>query len=136
MSIRLRKAVMLDSENLLRWKNDPTMRKFSIVSHDEINPVDHMKWLEKHLDEILIIEDNDNAYGDIRLEGDMVAIKLAPEHRGKGIGSWAIREIQKSREYLTALIVDGNVPSMNLFVGCGFEVVGRNENYSILEWRK
>lgn len=136
MSIRLRKAMMLDAENLLRWKNDPTMRKFSIVSHDEIRPEDHIKWLEKHLDEIYIIEDNDNVYGDIRIEGDGIAIKLAPEHRGKGIGTWAIHEAQKMKDYLIAFIVDGNAPSMNLFVGCGFTIVSRNENYSILEWRK
>ena len=135
--IKLRRATMEDATNLLEWKNDPTMRKFSIVTHDEIKMADHLKWLEKHLDEIFIIEDGGIPLGDIRLEGDTIAIKLSPESRGRGVGRAAIVLAQEMRTEMTAHIVNGNVPSMRLFLGTGFKIVDYCEDgYYILRWNK
>ena len=134
-SIRLRKATMEDADNLLKWKNDDTMRKFSIVTQDKIEMKDHIKWLRKHLDEIYIIGDD---YGDIRFEGDEIAIKIDKKWRGKGIGYDAIRIAKEMRDVIIAKVVDGNVASMRLFTGAGFKITGHEiENgigYYILKY--
>ena len=137
MCIKLRPATMDDARVLLNWKNDPVMRKFSIETHDEIKMEDHLKWLEKHLNEIYIICSHRDTYGDIRLEGNVIAIKLDPDSRGKGIGKKAIGLAQGIRDELVAYIVNGNVPSMRLFLGAGFKVTDYNEDgYYILTWKR
>jgi len=109
----VRKATMADAENLLKWKNDPIMRKYSIVTHKKIKMADHLKWLRKHLDEIYIIGED---FGDVRVSDGEIAIKLAPEHRGKGYGLQALQAMDRRYKGLTAKIVDGNVASMRLFI--------------------
>lgn len=104
---------MADAENLLKWKNDPTMRKYSIVTHEKIKMADHLKWLKKNLKGIYIIGDN---FGDVRVSGKEVAIKLAPEHRGKGYALEALRAMDRRYKGLTAKIVDGNIASFRLFI--------------------
>lgn len=130
-SISLRPATMDDAKNLLSWKNDPVMRQFSIVTHDEIKWEDHLKWLEKNLGKTYIITDGITDYGDMRIDDGEVAIKLDPQYRGQGIGYKALR-IAAVRP-LKAKIVDGNVASMHLFIKCGFNVVDHKDNYYILE---
>jgi len=58
--------------------------------------------------------------GDFRLDGDYVAIKLDSKFRGKGYGMEIINMVK--RVGMLAKIVDGNVPSMRLFIKCGFNV--------------
>jgi len=135
MSIRLRPAIWLDGDMLLDWKNDPVMRRFSIVTRRKIRRRNHFKWLANHIHEIYIIEnENGVAVGDIRLEGDSIAIKIDPRFRGLGFGGMAIKLAQKERDHLVAHIVDGNVASMRLFLGNGFKVVDHEKNCYILEW--
>jgi RimJ/RimL family protein N-acetyltransferase len=132
-SIKLRPATMEDSDKLLEWKNDPVMRKFSIVTGDIIKKEDHIKWLRKHLDEIYIIE-GDDLYGDIRFEGDEIAIKLDPKFRGQGIGRQALEIAKLMKDTIIAKIVDGNVASMALFTRSGFKVIDHQDNYYILKY--
>ena len=127
---------MDDAQALLNWKNDPVMRRFSIATHDEIKMEDHLKWLEKHLDEIYIICDHRDTYGDVRLEGNGIAIKIDPHFRGMGIGTKAIKLAQDMRDELIAFIVNGNVPSMRLFLGAGFKITGYRNGYYILMWNR
>ncbi len=118
--VHIRAATMQDADNLLKWKNDPTMRKYSIVTHEKIKKADHLKWLAKNLKGIYIIGDN---YGDVRVSGNEVAIKLAPEHRGKGYGLDALRAMDARYDNLIAKIVDGNISSMRLFIKAKYRPV-------------
>ena len=137
MCIELRPATMDDALVLFHWKNDPVMRRFSIVTHDEIKWEDHIQWLKKHLHEIFIICSHRDTYGDVRLEGNVIAIKLDPDSRGRGIGREAIGLAQDMRDELVAYIVNGNVPSMRLFLGAGFKITDYNEEgYYILTWKR
>ncbi len=125
--MRLRPATMVDAEFLLKLKNDPVMRKFAVVTHKKILKKDHLKWLSTHLDEIQIIGDR---IGMFRIADGEVSINLAPEHRGKGIG---LKVISKCPKGLWAKIVNGNVPSMKVFLEAGFKVVDYKENYYVLK---
>lgn len=127
---------MDDALILLEWKNDPTMRKFSIQTHEEIKLEDHLKWLEKHLSEIYIICSHRDTYGDIRFEGDEIAIKLDPKFRGMGIGKRALTLATMRRKHLIAKIVNGNIASMNLFISCGFKFKAYEEGYYVLEYNR
>lgn len=117
----VRAATMADAENLLKWKNDPTMRKYSIVTNKKIAMKDHLKWLAKHLHEIFIIGED---FGDVRVSDGEIAIKIAPEHRGKGYGIQALQAMDRRYRGLIAKIVDGNVASMRLFIKNKYSPIG------------
>lgn len=134
--IKLRQATLADAQDLLKWKNDPLMRDFSIVSSKVIKETDHLKWLDKHIQDILIITYNGENCGDIRFDGNEVAIKLDEKFRGMGIAKKALLKALKGKENIIAKIVDGNVASMRLFQSCGFKVIDHqfnNKGYYILK---
>lgn len=119
--MKLRPAIMEDAKFLFDLKNDPVVREYSIVTHNKIKWKDHLQWLKKHLHEIQIIESDWDykPYGDIRIEGNEIAIKLDSEHRGKGIGYWLLAPLVKKG--MTAKIVNENISSIRLFIKLGFK---------------
>lgn len=125
MSIKLRPATKDDAENLLKWKNDETMRKYTIADNAIISMKDHMKWLKGHIDRIYIIEDKatGEAMGDIRFEEDEMAIKVDPAHRGKGVALETLEVAKFMFDTLIGNVANGNVASMRLFVRAGFKIV-------------
>lgn len=132
--ITLRQATMGDAEFLLEMKNDPVMRKFSIVTHDKIKMTDHLRWLKDNVQYTYIIEYSGDACGDIRVKDKEVAIKIHEAFRGMGISTEVLMNVVEKYDYLLAKIVDGNVPSMRLFQKCGFKVVDHKDNYYILTY--
>ena len=121
--MKLRQAKITDAKFLFDLKNDKDVRKWSIASKDKIKWDNHLEWLNKHLHEIFIITNDKKPVGDIRLEEDEIAIKIAKKARGNGYADIAIKIVCKLCRILTAKIVDGNVPSMRLFIKNDFKVV-------------
>ena len=134
-SISTRPATIEDAKFLLDLKNDPDVRKFSIVTTKKIKYKDHLRWLEEHLKYIEIIELGGIPVGDVRLEpfngGREVAIKLLKDYRGQGVGKVVLGPLEGR---LYAKVTDGNIPSMNLFYSSGFKATAhyRKERYWIL----
>ena len=122
MSIQLKRARDHNIKELLKWKNDPVMRQFSIETQKEIEMEDHIKWFRRNKQNIYIIYD-DIDYGDVRFDGDEVAIKVDPRFRGMGIGKKALELAKEMRDMMIAKIVDGNVASMRLFLSVGFKII-------------
>lgn len=129
--LKLRPATMEDSDFLLWLKNDPVMRKFAVVSHNKIKKADHLKWLGKNLHTIQIIQQGTEQLGMFRITDDKeVSINLSPECRGRGIGSKVLRRFCPKDVW--AKIVNGNVPSMRIFLDNGFKIIGYKHNYYVL----
>jgi RimJ/RimL family protein N-acetyltransferase len=117
--MKFRLATIEDAEDLLRWKNQKDARQFSIAHHRRILKKDHLKWLEKTLQEgkmkIWILE----GVGNVRIINNEIAIGIDELEYGKG---WATKMIKFfSKPGMTAKIVDGNVASMRVFYKCGFK---------------
>lgn len=124
IKLKFRDATAFDTKFLLDLKNDKDVRKWSIASKDKIKMENHIEWLKKYINDIVIITDGKKDYGDVRVTKDNeIAIKLNKLARGKGIGTWAIEAVMKCKKNLTAKIVDGNIPSMRLFIKCGFRLI-------------
>jgi len=119
----IREAKIIDAKFLFNLKNDKDVRKWSIASKDKIKWDSHLKWFNKHIKKIFIIYHNGERAGDIRLEGDEIAIKIDKRARGNGLAGYAIGIARISCNKLIAKIVDGNVPSMRLFIKNDFKVV-------------
>lgn len=127
----LRPATMEDADFLLSLKNDPVMRKFAVVTHKKIKKAAHIKWLKKNISTICIIQDYKDELGMFRIANGEVSINLHPKCRGKGIGSKVLAQFCPKGVW--AKIVDGNVPSMRIFLQNGFEIVDHKKNYYVLK---
>lgn len=140
-----RPAVWEDADDLLGWKNDETVRRFSIVSKEPILRENHLRWLQKTLADpnvsLKVILSGDQKLGDIRFDTGEdhieVSIRLDPRFRGMGVGSRVIaqecaRMENQNSKTLTATIVDGNQASLRLFTKNGFKVIDQRNGVSYL----
>jgi RimJ/RimL family protein N-acetyltransferase len=127
----IRKATMADADFLLFLKNDPVMRKYAVVTHSKIKKEDHLKWLKENLHTLKIIEE-DKPVGMLRVTDDKeVSINISPECRGQGLGGKILAAYCPKKVW--AKIVNGNVPSMRIFLANGFKIVDYEKNYYVLE---
>lgn len=111
---------MQDGGELLKWKNDPSVRAFSLKTHKRINGAAHLQWLRKNIQNILIILYKSIPVGDIRIDRE-ISIKISRSYRGKGIGYIALSRVVKKG--MMARIKEGNIASMNLFIKAGFRPI-------------
>lgn len=132
-SLRLRPATMDDASLLWEWANDPVVRAASF-SPDPIAWPSHEQWLRKQLADkdcriFIALDPADVPVGQIRFdrEGDetVVDCHIAPEVRGKGLGSLLITEGVKMLRGGGAVSVHAYVKTTNMasyrsFLKAGF----------------
>lgn len=134
--VTLRPAVAADRLPLWRWRNDPETRRASF-DQAEI-PLDaHTRWFEENLARpdrrIYIVQVDGVDAGVVRLDlsnGEAtVNINLAPQWRGRGIGTRALRAVcheafdSLGLAGLTARVKADNLSSRVAFERSGFKVV-------------
>lgn len=132
--VELRTARPDDAGRLFEWANDPATRTASFDREPIPWPV-HVAWLTALLrDEdrrLWIAEEGGVPVGQVRVDRTpdgigVVSIGLAPEVRGRGVGSTVIRKglaaavrelgIRRAR----AIMLAANLPSRHLFESVGF----------------
>jgi spore coat polysaccharide biosynthesis predicted glycosyltransferase SpsG/L-amino acid N-acyltransferase YncA len=136
--LRLRPVRAEDCRLLFTWANDPVTRQASFTS----NPIpweDHQRWFkEKKKDPrhvlLLALDAEDNALGHVRFERDgadaVLSITVAPEARGKGIGTeivtLAVERLFRTTDARTvhAYVKPENHASAKLFQKAGFREAG------------
>ena len=139
MKITQRTATLMDGEVLLNWRNDPSVRKFSM--HSEIIRIhEHLKWLSERLERVrlepffLFTVDN-KAIGMSRLDiisgsNDKfeISILVDPAQQGKGIGTRILNMACESffrihqNKTIVARVHKHNRVSQKLFMNGGFEL--------------
>jgi RimJ/RimL family protein N-acetyltransferase len=146
--LTLRSAKPEDEDHVLRWRNEPSTRRWSL-SQDEVSAEHHHIWFTQRLEDsgciLRIIEEDSRPVGQLRLERitpDLaeVSIGLAPEARGKGLGREALRIGTSDAATLLgvktirALVKRGNLSSLGAFRAAGFREVG--ETGSLIELQR
>lgn len=130
---------MRDAEFLLKVKNDYDVRMNSIVTHRRIRREAHIDWLQRKLKDkksaLYVITVDNRRAGDVRLDDrhdgtHEISIRLLPKYRSTGIGRMVIRRFDQS---LIAKFVEGNIPSMNLFIKCGYVFRSYRDGVYIME---
>ncbi|MGH2829375.1 MAG: GNAT family N-acetyltransferase [Actinomycetota bacterium] len=132
--MRLQRATAADSKGVFAWANDPVTRANS-ASTDPIPWESHSEWFAAKLADpncsIFIVSDGDEPVGVVRFDvaGDEaeISVNLAPEARGRGIGSLAIRVAcaEVPDETVVAYIREENTASQKAFAAAGFTPDGR-----------
>lgn len=135
--IQVRRATMLDAEQLWLWRNDPLTRAQSRAG-EPISWKDHVTWLACALDRpgahFFIAERDENSVGTVRFHpledgGHEVSIAVAPELRGRGCGAELLRAVcaQMGAGAIYASVRVDNEPSRSLFESCGFSQIASAE---------
>lgn len=121
--MELRPMLMSDADFMLSLKNDPDTRHFALLTSEEIKREDHIKFLEKNIDQFQVIEnDYDIPVGALRIHNNEISIWVDKKYRERRYAFLALKEV--SQPGMTAKVVIGNLPSMRLFAKLGFLPIG------------
>jgi CMP-N-acetylneuraminic acid synthetase/RimJ/RimL family protein N-acetyltransferase len=132
-AVVLRPATAADGQAIRGWRNHPTTRRASFDQR-EIGPDEHALWLERSLAradrKLWIVHAAGADVGVVRLDLDgragEVSIALAPEARGRGLGTAALRALAFEAfgplrlAALRARVKRGNRASLAAFRRAGF----------------
>ena len=134
IKMKIRKAKLLDSNDIFAWRNDPHTRAM-FFSTKNIDEEEHTKWYDQNLLNPLVTiyigELKDVKVGVCRFDYEParnsaeVSINLNPLMRGKNLSfdflKKAINQFQQTFDYsLVAKIKKSNKSSLKLFNKCGF----------------
>lgn len=104
---RARPATGCDAQLLLRWRNDPAVRKVSRV-REPVRWADHSAWLRGALEHpgrrLFVVEAANSAIGTVRFDeltgGEWeVSVTVAPEFRGQG---WSVPVLRAAENAFVA----------------------------------
>ena len=142
MAIFLRFVDEHDSEDILRWRNDP--ETVAASPSGAVEPSAHAQWYNQKLRDTschqFIVQDELHKIGVVRFDCDgkkaEVSITINPELRGRGYGKLALHKAlgvyfsNFPAESVIAKIVEENARSVRLFSSCGFQLTGRMEKFN------
>ncbi|MEE8458820.1 MAG: GNAT family N-acetyltransferase [Phycisphaerales bacterium] len=135
MLCKTRPATEHDCRLLWRWVNNPDVRRWSFSS-DSIEWDAHVAWFRTKLADpnsrmYIVMDAADDPIGLVRLDvgeddSGTVSVSIAPELRGRGYGTAALR-LASGRFFadtdarrIVAHIKTDNVPSIRAFESAGF----------------
>lgn len=122
--MELRHASFDDAHLLWLWANDPMTRAMSFHQAD-IPWNEHREWLLTH--DPMIGEIHGQPVGTVRIDGNVISVTVAPEHRGHGYGMMLIRQATAtSTGEVHAYIRHENQASIRSFLASGYEVLGED----------
>jgi GNAT superfamily N-acetyltransferase len=105
-----------------RLRNDPDVQK-GFVEQVSISPEQQVVYMAKYAQCYYVCLSAGVPVGYIgAIEGD-IRIATHPEHQGKGVGLFMVREFVKRHPDCTAKVKFGNSASLGLFRRAGFEEV-------------
>ena len=135
--VTLRPAEAADSRVLLRWRNDPETRRWSRRSAP-VAEAEHIEWLRQSLlsasRRLLIAEIGTTAVGSVRIDctadGYELSWTVAPENRGRGVGTEMVRlacQLLTGRVY--AHVKAGNAASSRIALAAGLRLESSNDEF-------
>ena len=140
----IRRSTIQDSEIIWKWRNDEQTRLMSFSS-DLIPWESHSEWYKKALNNsnrVIYIYELGNPVAVVRFDIEdkiaEISINVSPKHRGKGVGTMAIRESlpcikECGVDLVIAKIKTINEPSIKCFTKVGFCLIEQNDNKITME---
>jgi len=131
--MKLRKAIITDTELLFKWANESCVRN-NALNTNQIDWDDHVVWFEKKLENknsfIFIAEIDDTPIGQIRFDLEnnkyLIDYSVTIDERGKGYGFQIVKEgikyIKKHVNYMSkfiSLVKPENTASIKIFEKLG-----------------
>jgi ribosomal protein S18 acetylase RimI-like enzyme len=102
---------------------------------------DFHKWFARNRKQVIQVEEADVGYWEYQERADgffLGNIMIAPEHQGKGIGSYLIRSLIEQAEELrttvTLQVLKVNKRALALYFRLGFVIYGANEHHFLMKY--
>lgn len=139
--VSFRRAQTSDSKKLFDWRNDPVTRANSI-STDPVSWPRHEEWFAKSLvdskREIWLAIFNNQDVGMIRLDRGQDVTELswsvAPEHRGRGLGSQILATfVSEHPAAYVAKVKKQNLASLKMAEKAGFKIFKEDDDLALLK---
>lgn len=136
VEVAVREATPDDRSVIWQWVNDPVTRENSFDS-SRIPWSDHVAWFDRVMDDdkrVLLIGETSRSVGVVRFDIEsthaVVSVNLAPEARGRGLGSQLIEAATnwftaRHPVCVVAWIRPSNRPSVSAFEHAGYRHAGR-----------
>jgi RimJ/RimL family protein N-acetyltransferase len=147
--LKVRKATVGDSSEILRWRNNPETVEFSL-SKNHVTPQEHEIWFRNNLESLsnfmYVGTKNYLLVGVVNFSnlGDKlnfkVSINVAPEIRSSGFGFKLMHLAEEELIHeigsctLSAIVLKHNLRSLSFFKKCNYELYKETEK--IIEFRK
>ena len=145
----MRDVAFKDSEEILDWRNQAEVRKFS-RNQDLITKETHLLWLNNRLKIVptqpfWMFESSSEKIGFVRLDFDSalklyeISIVINPSLRGKGFGKEILNRAiencltQNADSNFIAEAHINNLASRSLFLNCGFREFTLNGNFLVFK---
>ena len=77
-----------------------------------------------------------NPAGYIGVIEDDIRVCSHPDFQGMGVGKFMIKQCMKIWPTAYAKVKLGNIASDKLFLGCGFEVSGKDDNFTYYKFNQ
>lgn len=146
--MKLRPVTEQDSENIIKWRNDPRISKF-FFEKITFTLKGHKKWFKEYLKRLdrevyFIIEKEGTDIGTISIKdikdgrGEVVRVLIAPEFQGKGHGCKALNKLSeyaKNRgiSKLYVFIYNHNISSRHSFGKAGYRFIEEKADRCLYE---
>lgn len=138
MNLILREASITDSDQILQWRNDPDVRRYSLHSNI-ISPEEHQKWyqlaLEREDIQIFILEEDHTPVGQIHLthwyDELVISYSIDRRCRGRHLGQRLValmedtilnnNVLRRDGEYYVAYVKKDNQASRRVFEALNYQ---------------
>lgn len=144
-TLSLRFATSKDIEQVYSWQCEPETRRYAL-NKSVPSLAEHTTWMTKKLasenDYFYIIElaankcEKTASVGAVRLDKSdkeyyTISIFVSPEHFGKGIGKYALKQIDilHPKAFINAIVLKENIASQFLFSNAGYIRVNDEQFY-------
>lgn len=145
--LHLRPATENDEALILEWRNDPLAIRMSLTTN-AVGREEHSRWFQSVLVKpsrrLWIAEKQGEGVGQVRIDvreaAGEVALTVAPEHRGQGMGKQILDLLKEELRndfqvtLLVARVRGSNKASLRTFTSAGFEVVDSAGEIVQLQW--
>ena len=137
--IKVRKAENKDKKLIYKWFNLKESINYKIKTKRKISLREHEIWfnkiIQKKCNKLLIIEENRENIGQIRLELIKkniftIDIFILKEYRKKGIASNALKiseQLLKRKSKIISIVKKNNINSLSFFIANDYKVI-KNSN--------
>ena len=147
-AVFLRFVELGDMLALYKWRNDPLTMENSF-NRNKVGLKDHIRWFKNSIKDsrrniFIMVDRKGRRMGQLRFDrkgkGAEVGITIAPEFRGQGLGTWAIKmgcQIYIDNfnvSYIIAKVKISNPASLKIFTKSGFRKYKQFKEY--LELRR
>ncbi|TMO76932.1 UDP-2,4-diacetamido-2,4,6-trideoxy-beta-L-altropyranose hydrolase [Pseudoalteromonas sp. S3776] len=142
-TLNLRFATLKDVEQVYNWQCEPETRRYAL-NKNVPSLAEHTAWMSRKLesknDYFYIIElaaskcEKKTSVGVVRLDQSgeetyTISIFIAPEHFGKGIAKYALKQIDilHAKEFINAVVLKENTASQTLFSRAGYTRINEEQ---------